>query len=446
MKKVLVVDDEKNIQVSLASILEDEGYNTFFASSGEEALEKIGNIKPDAVLLDIWLPGIDGLETLDRILTTDPSQIVIMISGHGNITTAVRAVKLGAYDFLEKPLSLDKVMFVLKRGLEHKQVLEENIKLKSMLQTQMQSTDDGREDPGRKRESSGVLMFDYTDPEGARRQRTVRESGIFYGIGLHSGEKTGMVIKPLPIGKGIRFENISQKGYVPARVEYLDSTNHATSVKKDRLEARTIEHLMATLHAFGITNLAVKINKEVPIGDGSASAFCDFIRNSGVIDQEGFIPEVVIDRPLVVGEESENGSFIRLDPADGFEVNYTVIYPEPLGRMSHHYVLDGPSSFEREIAPARTYGFVHEMNQLSKLGLAEGGRMNNFILIDNGKVINTKLRFPDEIVRHKILDIIGDFYLLGRPIRGKVTAQKTGHADNARMVSLIRETYLETES
>lgn len=442
MKKILVVDDEKNIQVSLASILEDEGYHTFFASSGEEALEKIGNINPDAVLLDIWLPGIDGLETLDRILTQDPSQIVIMISGHGSITTAVRAVKIGAYDFLEKPLSLDKVIFVLKRGLEHKQVLEENIKLKSMLEKQSTEVSRDPDEPGRKRESSGVLTFDYTDPDISRPQRTVKESGIFYGIGLHSGQKTGMVIKPLPLGKGIRFENISEKGYVPARVEYLDSTNHATSVKKDRLEARTIEHLMATLHAFGITNLAIKINKEVPIGDGSASAFCDFIRRSGVVDQEGFIPEVVIDRPLVVGEESPDGRYIRVEPADGFEVKYTLVYPKPLGRISHHFIFKGPESFEKEIAPARTYGFVHEMNELSQLGLAEGGRMNNFILIDKGEVINTELRFPDELARHKILDIMGDFYLLGRPIRGRVTAQKTGHTDNARMVNLIREKYL----
>ncbi len=442
MKKILVVDDEKNIQVSLASVLEDEGYHTFFASSGEEALEKISNINPDAVLLDIWLPGIDGLETLDRILTGDPSQIVIMISGHGSITAAVSAVKLGAYDFLEKPLSLDKVLFVLKRGLEHKQVLEENLKLKSMLEAQSRTETDERGDTGQKRDSSGILTYDYSDPKVSRPQRTVRDSSIFYGIGLHSGQKTGMVIKPLPPGKGIRFENISEKGYVPARVEYLDSTNHATSVKRDRLEARTIEHLMATLHAFGITNLAIKINKEVPIGDGSASAFCDFIRSSGVVDQEAFIPEVVIDHPLIIGDESEQGKFIRVDPADHFEVRYTLIYPEPLGRMSHHFILDGPESFEKEIAPARTYGFMHEMNELSKLGLAEGGRMNNFILIDEGKVINTSLRFPDELARHKILDIIGDFYLLGRPIRGRVTAQRTGHADNARMVNLIREQFL----
>lgn len=104
--------------------------------------------------------------------------------------------------------------------------------------------------------------------------------------------------------------------------------------------------------------------------------------------------------------------------------------------------MNSAEDFEREIAPARTYGFVDEINKLSKMGLAEGGRMNNFILIDNGKVINTKLRFDEELARHKILDIIGDFYMLGRPIKGKITAQKTGHFENARMLNLIKENFL----
>ena len=104
--------------------------------------------------------------------------------------------------------------------------------------------------------------------------------------------------------------------------------------------------------------------------------------------------------------------------------------------------MNSPGDFERDIAPSRTYGFVDEINKLSEMGLAEGGRMNNFILIDKDRIINTKLRFPDELARHKILDIIGDFYLLGRPIRGKVTAQKTGHVDNARMVNWIKGEFI----
>jgi UDP-3-O-acyl N-acetylglucosamine deacetylase len=438
MEKILIIDDEKNIQVSLASILEDEGFKTFFASSGEEGVEKFKNIKPDAIFLDIWLPGIDGLETMKKILALDPLQIIIMISGHGNISTAVRAVKEGAYDFLEKPLSLDKVIFVLKRGLDYRKVLDENKRLRSILDENADQIEKKRI----ARESTSELVYDAVDTPHFKQQKTVRASNIFYGLGLHSGVKTGMVIKPLPPGKGIRFENISETGYIPARIEYLDTTSYATTIRKDNLEAKTIEHFMATLHAAGITNLSIKINKEVPIGDGSAAKFCEFIRSTEVVEQEGVIPEIVIDRPLIIGEESQTGKFIKIEPADDFVVKYTTIYPEPLGIMSYEFHMSSFEEFEQQIAPARTYGFVDELNKLSSMGLAEGGRMNNFILIDKDRVINTELRYEEELARHKILDIIGDFYLLGRPIRGKITAQKTGHSENTSMVNMIKETFL----
>lgn len=441
MNKILIIDDEKNIQVSLASVLEDEGYKTFFAANGEEGLEKFKNIKPDAVFLDIWLPGMDGLETMRKMLDIDPSQIIIMMSGHGNITTAVSAVKEGAYEFLEKPLSIDRVLFVLRRGIEYRRVLEENLKLKSILDGNG-SQDRMVREKKKKNEASGDISFKIEDTHFFMKQKTVKKSNIIYGIGLHSGEKTGMVINPLPPGKGIRFENISVDGYIPARVEYVDTTSYATSIKKSNLEARTIEHFMATLHAAGITNLAIKINKEVPIVDGSASQFCKFIKESGVEIQEDLVPGIVISKTLVIGEESEDGKFIKIEPFDDFAIKYTAIYPEPIGRMSYDFLMDSFDDFEREIAPARTYGFVEEFNKLSQMGLAEGGRLNNFILIDNGKVLNTRLRFEEELARHKILDIIGDFYLLGRPIRGKITAQKTGHADNVRLVNLIKENFL----
>jgi len=436
MEKILIIDDEKNIQASMASILEDENYKVFFASSGEEGLEKFKNINPDAIFLDIWLPGIDGLETLKKILEIKPSQIIIMISGHVNITTAVKAVKDGAYDFLEKPLSIDKVLFVLRRGLDYRKILEENIKLKSIISEQLLS------EAKIIKETTATIEFNVGDTQALIKQKTVKKSSIFYGIGLHSGVKTGMAIKPLPPGKGIRFENISEPGYIPARVEYLDTTSYATSVRKDNLEAKTIEHFMATLHAAGITNLSIKINKEIPIVDGSASEFCKFLKASGVVEQNDYIPEIIIDKSLVVGDESEDGKFIKIEPAEIFTINFTLIYPEPLGRNNYEFVMESFESFEREIAPARTFGFVDEFSKISKLGLAEGARINNFILIDKGKVINTELRFKDELVRHKILDIIGDVYLLGRPIRGKITAQKTGHSDNAKLVNLIKETYI----
>jgi len=337
-------------------------------------------------------------------------------------------------------VNLEKVMFVLNRAIEYKKVLDENKRLKSILYKNVELPEDVRK--GIKKETTGIIEFDINDTKSLSKQKTVGGSNIFYGVGLHSGEKTGMVIKPLRVGKGIRFENISKSGYIPARIEYLDTTNYATSIRRDDLEAKTIEHFMATLHAFGITNLSIKINREVPIGDGSASDFCKFIKDSSIVEQDAFIPDIVVARTLLIGDEIEDCKYIKIEPSNNFSVKYTAIYPEPLGRISYEFVLNSAEDFEREIAPARTYGFVDEINKLSKMGLAEGGRMNNFILIDNGNVINTKLRFDVELARHKILDIIGDFYMLGRPIKGKITAQKTGHFENARMLNLIKENFL----
>jgi len=292
------------------------------------------------------------------------------------------------------------------------------------------------------REETDDYDFNMIDTSYFKKQKTVKKSNIFYGLGLHSGVKTGMVIKPLPPGKGIRFENISEPGYIPARIEYLDTSSYATSIRRNNLEAKTIEHFMATLHASGITNLAIKINKEVPIVDGSAVKFCEFIQKTGVITQTALIPEIIIDRVLAIGDETEKGKYIRLEPYDAFAIKYTTIYPEPLGSMTYEFEMNSFEEFQKEIAPARTYGFVDELSRLSQMGLAEGGRVNNFIMIDKGTIINTKLRFKEELARHKILDIIGDFYLLGHPIRGKITAQKTGHTENTQMVNLIKETYL----
>ena len=439
MEKILIIDDEKNILVSLASILEDEGYKVYFAQSGEVGIEKFKNIRPEAIFLDIWLPGMDGIEVMRKILEIDPTQIIIMISGHVNISTAVSAVREGAYDFLEKPLSLDKVIFVLKRAMEYKKLMKENLKLKSLIEHK----NGNRTKQDIKKEPTLDMKFKIDDTKIYRKQKTVKSSNIYYGLGLHSGVKTGLSIQPLPSNKGIRFENISKFGYVPARIDFLSKTNYATSLKRNDIEAYTIEHFMACLHAFGITNLLIKIDKEVPIGDGSASDFCRFIRESDIVEQESIIPVIEITKTLIIGEESEDGKFIKIEPNDKFIVKYTTIYPEPLGKNTYEFVMEKPEDFEKEIAPARTYGFVEELNKLSSMGLAEGGRINNFIMIQkNGKILNTELRFENELARHKILDIIGDMYLLGAPIKGKITAQKTGHSENAQLVKLIKVTFL----
>jgi UDP-3-O-acyl N-acetylglucosamine deacetylase len=202
--------------------------------------------------------------------------------------------------------------------------------------------------------------------------------------------------------------------------------------------AKTVEHLLAALHAYGITNLLVKMQAEVPILDGSAIELCALIDEGGVVEQAGTIEELVIDRTYAIGSEDLAQKGLAIEPADVFEVHYTLDYPAPIGRQELTFRLTDVEAFRREIAPARTFGFVREIAQLEQMGLANGGRLNNCILVGEDGVVNAPLRFPDEFVRHKILDILGDFYLLGRPLRGRVTARMTGHSDNVQLLRLLR--------
>jgi UDP-3-O-[3-hydroxymyristoyl] N-acetylglucosamine deacetylase len=261
------------------------------------------------------------------------------------------------------------------------------------------------------------------------------------GQGLHSGVRTGLILQPMPPDSGIVFGSISTQQTVPALIDFVDTTGYATTLACGSMVAKTVEHLMATLHAYGLTNLLVKMNAEVPILDGSAFELCALLDEGGVVEQGEGIDEIVIDRRYAVGSEDPAQKGIWIEPADVFEVHYTLEYPEPVGRQEYTFRMTDAEAFRREIAPARTFGFVKEIEALEQMGLASGGRLNNFILVGDEGVVNAPLRFPDEFVRHKILDICGDFYLLGRPIRGRIVARRTGHSDNAALVRQLREVF-----
>jgi UDP-3-O-acyl N-acetylglucosamine deacetylase len=264
---------------------------------------------------------------------------------------------------------------------------------------------------------------------------------VVNGQGLHSGVRTGLILQPLPPGSGILFESITSGETVPALIDHVDSTGYATTLVRGGMVAKTVEHLMAALHAYGITNLLVKMQAEVPILDGSAAELCALLADGEVVEQPETVDEVVVDRRYAVGSDDLDEKGISIEPADAFEVRYTLEYPAPIGRQEYEFRLTGPEAFVEQIAPARTFGFVKEIETLEQMGLANGGRLNNFILVGDEGVVNAPLRFPDEFVRHKILDIMGDFYLLGRPIRGRVVARKTGHSDNAALLRLLRERF-----
>ncbi len=717
---ILIVDDEEAITTSLRGSLEDEGYIVLTASSGNKGIEIIQSQPVDVVLLDIWLPGMDGLETLKAIKDFDTSIDVVMMTGHGTVNTAVQAVKQGAFDFLEKPFSLDVVLDIIKKLKEKQQVygafmpaaeetsptdashlnllgshpdiskirdmipklaadlkpvliqgeigtgkeivaqlihansplsegpfvkfncafyspddIEREIfgekksrksggqsggvlnsvssgtvflygidacseKIKNRLSRyidenrskecriiaaslrQMDDRDSQRNSDEsfvkhfphrlsmlslRRRRRDIPLMLDhfkksfcddygmrekifddetietlinydwpgnvkelknlveklvvsvptknisahdipmsvrdemqynigryyerYTsmeDAEAAWRknyllyylrkndrdirktaaklsikekslrkyikefgivlttekkktrkfQRTLKRSMVLSGRGLHSGDKTGLILTPLPPNSGIYFGNISSGETVPADIDYIMSTGYATCLQNAGATAKTIEHFLAVLHAYRITNLMIKINNEVPIMDGSSIDFCQFIEDAGIEEQEEPLEEITVSERFSIGEMNKRKKFITIEPSDTLSIHYTLNYPKPVGHQEYTFTMDDTEAFKKEIAPARTFAFLKDIESLEKKGLAGGGRLNNFILIDDEKIVNTDLRFPDEFVRHKILDMMGDFYLLGKPVRAKITANMTGHTENTELVRKLR--------
>ncbi|HVN95868.1 MAG TPA: UDP-3-O-acyl-N-acetylglucosamine deacetylase [Syntrophorhabdaceae bacterium] len=417
MHKVLIIDDEKDILDTLSSILQDEGFSVLKAVDGEEGLAFFEREKPDIVLLDVWMPELDGIQVLKKIKEQDKDAIVIVISGHGTISTAVEAVKMGAFDFLEKPLSIDKVLEVVLRGLgtEYKSKGKtEDFKLKS---------------------SKGLRQL---------KQRTIGKSIVVYGVGLFSGVKTGMILLPVPENTGIVFEHIPDGERVPAYIDYAFSVGNNSSVKGKNCAVRTIEHLLSACHMCGITNLLVKVSEEIPNFDGSAIEICNKIEESGVVEQDEGIEPLRITERIELTNLAQ-GKLLSIEPSETFEVEYELEQAAPIGRQTYRFS-GNRQSYVNDIAPARTFSFIKDFEQLAKKGLGSGGRVDNailnVILLNDNGVINTKLRFQDEFVRHKILDLIGDIYLLNRPVLGKIRAKQTGHLENIALVKELKRRFL----
>ena len=704
---VLIVDDEREILASLEDVLLDEGYRVERAESGEIALQLVRAEVPDVVLVDVWMPGIDGIKTLQAVKESNADIEVVLMSGHGNIETAVAATKLGAFNFIEKPLSIDAVLRIvasavqarrdkelrandvidvmldgasknierarrairkatrdinplliagergtgkrfiarvvhkngvkkeegfrpvhcrslfpaaetsewentlerlvpetfqgtvyldgleqlplaererfLVRFLEH---ITDSMRLmvsldhmgtpkdKALVRTLSskigadvmhlpplrerkedilplanrfltECVEVGRHEkefsedviavledydwPGNIAELKGAvtkaafasqgseIRVDHlpyaireasdfevsasrndtpsnfnvartqwerqylafhleehgwdinktaqavgmTEPALRRKikayniepvlpasttlretnQRSISKSVVLYGRGLHSGLKTGLIIEPLPPGSGIQFGNLTSPDTVRASADFVDGTNHATNLRNGAVTARTIEHLMSALHAYKISNILIKMSEEVPVMDGSAVEFCRLLEEAGIEDQKEKSEDLWVDKIYEVGEPNDEKGYVRIEPADSFSVSYLIDYPKPIGKQTYLYEHKNALGFQEEIAPARTFGFVYELESLEKMGLAEGGRWDNVILVDKARVVNTQLRFPNEFVRHKILDVIGDLYLTGRPIRGKVTAERSGHRHNVALVKKLMEVH-----
>ena len=654
-ERILVIDDETNIVNSLKEILSDEGYDVLITEDGLNALDIIQSDPPDLLLLDVWLPGMDGIEVLKTVKTYHPEIEVLVMSGHGTIDTAVKATKLGAFDFIEKPFSMDSLTQSVKSalGLKKTRPIKKNnaallgfatlIETQKAINTHSQSnsallflgeigtgkeyiaqeihqkssksnipfiklncasrpaheinsflfqsnkgvttsktnssnkilsqvvyldnvdtlnqtiqkklfnalspdqTEQQKILPSRLyisssknlkelsqqnlfnpdllkifnnttvnvpslRENSTIIpvlirnhlekvsqkdglpapeldsaaleaLCQYHWPENIRelhsvldrilavatsrnkislnqipleisqpkiqpkkiklnklkypQQRTLKRSVVLYGSGLHKGLKTGLILQPLPPESGIIFSHISSGQTIPARLENIISTNYSTTLHKGKASVATIEHIMAVLHMYNITNLLIKVGDEVPVMDGSSKDFCELIEDGGIEEQGTSCRELIIDQKYVFGTQEKGASHISIEPSDRFKVSYHMEYPAPIGVMDHTFEYIDDKNFKKEIAPARTFGFMKDIAQLTKMGFASGGNLDNFILLGDGKVINTELRFKNEFPRHKILDILGDFYLLGKPIRGHIRAYKSGHTQNIGLLKIL---------
>jgi UDP-3-O-acyl N-acetylglucosamine deacetylase len=424
-KLVMIVDDEPGILTTLAGVLGDEGYDTLSTGSGEEALALYRERRPDVVLLDIWLPDRDGLETLQALRDLDPAAAVVMMSGHGTAATAAKAIKMGALDYVEKPLSYGQAVDAVAGAVAFRAAVASDAALRESL---------GR--PAARSEAERPLNPPPLLPllaTGREPQRTLRVSTVLYGLGLHSGSRTGMALQPLPPDTGVHFVTLPTNTYIPGHVDAVADTDYATTLSRDEASIRTVEHLLSALHARGVTNLLIKVHGEIPVLDGSALEFCNVLDEIGVEDQDSPRRELVIDRryEVVAGDKR-----LSIEPHYGFSVSYFLSYPPPVGEQTFDFELASWEAYREQVAPARTFGFLRDLAMMAELGLGSGGRLDNCVLVGEEGIVNTRLRFPDELARHKVLDIIGDLYLLGYPIRGRVHGHLTGHKMN---IALLRE-------
>jgi UDP-3-O-[3-hydroxymyristoyl] N-acetylglucosamine deacetylase len=258
-------------------------------------------------------------------------------------------------------------------------------------------------------------------------QRTLRRAISCTGIGLHSGNKVTLSLKPAPADFGIRFRRIDLGGAeIPATVQHLAGINYATGLSRDAGSVETVEHLLAALAALGIDNAVVELtHPEVPIMDGSAAPWVYLVNEAGVKRLAAPRRYLKVLRPISLTRGDKR---IAVYPSEHFKVTYSIAFDHPLLRHQSRTMRISAESFVEEIAPARTFGFLKEVEMLRQQGLALGGSLENAIVIGDTGVLNNALRFEDEFVRHKILDVIGDLALIGRPLIGHVVAHRGGHA------------------
>jgi UDP-3-O-[3-hydroxymyristoyl] N-acetylglucosamine deacetylase len=269
------------------------------------------------------------------------------------------------------------------------------------------------------------------------KQRTLKTIVRATGVGVHTGLKVAMVLRPAPVDTGIVFcrSDLPGNPAIPARASNVSNTTMATVIEKDGARVSTVEHLMSAFAGLGIDNAFVDVSgEEVPIMDGSAGTFVFLIQSAGIEEQAAAKRYI---RVLKKVELADGDKKVRLEPFDGFKVGFTIEFSHPVfdAKTSEVEIDFGDVSYARDVARARTFGFTQEVEMLRSKGLGRGGSLDNAVVIDDFRVLNAEgLRMDDEFVMHKALDAVGDLYMLGRPLIGAFYGHKSGHALNNLLV------------
>lgn len=276
------------------------------------------------------------------------------------------------------------------------------------------------------------------------KQRTIQKEVKTIGVGVHSGTKVTLTLRPAPVDAGITFTRVDLQPPVvfPATALNIGDTKMASTLTKDGAKVSTVEHLLSACAGLGIDNLYIDVSaEEIPIMDGSASSFVYLLQQAGMQEQSAAKKFIRVLKPVEIREGSgKSEKWARLDPYDGFKLHFFIEFNHPAvdGTNQTAEVDFEQVSYVKDVARARTFGFMQDVEMLRGIGLARGGSLENAIVMDEYRILNADgLRFDDEFVRHKILDAIGDLYLIGHPFLASYTAHKSGHGLNNQLLRVL---------
>lgn len=270
-------------------------------------------------------------------------------------------------------------------------------------------------------------------------QRTIKEPAAFSGIGLHTGNLTTLTFKPAPPDSGVTFyrADIPGRPSIRAEIDQVVDVSRGTTIGNGEVRVHTVEHVLAAIVGMGIDNLDIDVDaNETPVGDGSSLPFMTVLKKAGIVEQDRERKYIKIEEPVYY----RNGDVtLSVLPADELRVTMTIAYDHVAIGTQYASFSITPETFESEIASARTFCFLREVKMLQDQGLIRGGTLENAVVIGDESILNDNLRYPDEFVRHKVLDLLGDLFLLGRPIKGHIVGVKSGHAMHVKFTQQIKK-------